>query len=234
MANTLTLTVDILTNNAKDLDDLTGKVGKLDTAAGNAAPKADKLGGGISATTIAAGAAGVALGLLAGKVGGYVEEAIEAAAKTEGLHSGLKVVIPDADEFAETLKRIDKQARLPGLQKPDLVKFTTLLRAAGTDADDTETALTVLGSRIVGFGETSTTAAQVVGQFAQAMNRGKIEGDELNRLFESLPGFKNIVTEMTGVKGGAQDLNKAFEAQGKTIQEGLIPLLEAYDISLGK
>ena len=68
MANTLTLTVDILTKNAKDLDDLTGKVGKLDTAAGNAAPKADKLGGGISATTIAAGAAGVALGLLAGKV----------------------------------------------------------------------------------------------------------------------------------------------------------------------
>ena len=42
MANTLTLTVDVLTKNAKDLDDLTGKVGKLDTAAGNAAPKADK------------------------------------------------------------------------------------------------------------------------------------------------------------------------------------------------
>ena len=234
MANTLTLTVDILTKNAKDLDDLTGKVGKLDTAAGNAAPKADKLGGGISATTIAAGAAGVALGLLAGKVGGYVKGAIEAAAKTEGLRSGLKVVIPDADEFAETLKRIDTQARLPGLQKPDLLKFTTLLRAAGTDADDTESALTILGSRIVGFGETSTTAAGVVGQFAQAMNRGKIEGDELNRLFESLPGFKNVVVEMTGVTGGAQDLNKAFAAQGKTIQEGLIPLLEAYDASLGK
>ena len=38
---------------------------------------------------------------------------------------------------------------------------------------------------------------------------------------------------MTGVTGGAQDLNDAFAAQGLTVQEGLIPLLEAYDESLG-
>ena len=107
------------------------------------------------------------------------------------------------------------------------------MTAAGLTTGEVDTALTVLGSRIVGFGSTSAEAAQVVGQFTQAMNRGKIEGDELNRLFESLPGFKNIVTEMTGVTGGAQDLNDAFAAQGLTVQEGLIPLLEAYDESLG-
>ena len=108
------------------------------------------------------------------------------------------------------------------------------MRAAGLDANQTESALTILGSRIVGFGQTSAEAAQVVGQFSQAMSRGKIEGDELNRLFESLPGFGNVVEKMTGVTGGAQDLNDAFAAQGLTVQEGLIPLLEAYDASLGE
>ena len=234
MANTLDLTVQVITLGTGKLDDLSGKVEKLGGTADTTTPKANNLGGGINAATLAAGAAALAVGALTGAVGSYVESAIQAAAKTEGLHSGLKVVIPDADKFNETLKNIDKQARLPGLQKNDLIKFTTLLTAAGTDAGDTETALTILGGRIVGFGETSRTAAEVVGQFAQAMNRGKIEGDELNRLFESLPGFKNVVEEMTGVKGGAQDLNAAFEAQGKTIQEGLIPLLEAYDASLGE
>ena len=233
MPNTLTFTVDILTKNAKDIDKLIDRVEELGGTAGTTAPKTEKLGGGISATTLAAGAAGLALGVLTSQVGGYVKSAIDAAARTEGLRNGLRTVIPDADEFEATLARIDKQARLPGLQKNDLLRFTTSMTAAGLTTDEVDTALTVLGSRIVGFGSTSAEAAQVVGQFTQAMNRGKIEGDELNRLFESLPGFKNIVTEMTGVTGGAQDLNDAFAAQGLTVQEGLIPLLAAYDESLG-
>ena len=231
--NSLTLTVDIVTKNAKDIDSLIDKVEKLGGTASTTTPKTEKLGGGINAATLAAGAAALAVGALTGAVGSYVKSALDAAARTEGLRNGLRTVVPDANEFEETLARIDKQARLPGLQKNDLLAFTTSMRAAGLDANQTESALTILGSRIVGFGKTSAEAAQVTGQFTQAMNRGKIEGDELNRLFESLPGFKNIVVEMTGVTGGAQDLNDAFEAQGKTVQEGIIPLLEAYDASLG-
>ena len=234
MPNTLSLTVEVLTKNAKDIDKLIDRVEELGGTAGTTAPKTEKLGGGINAATLAAGAAALAVGALTGAVGSYVKSAIDAAARTEGLRNGLRVVIPDAGEFEATLARIDKQARLPGLQKNDLVKFTTNMRAAGLDAGQTESALTILGSRIVGFGQTSAEAASVVSQFNQAMSRGRIEGDELNRLFESLPGFKNVVTEMTGVTGGAQDLNDAFAAQGLTVQEGLIPLLEAYDASLGE
>ena len=233
MPNTLTLTIDVLTKNAKEIDGLIDRVEKLGGTASTTTPKAEKLGGGINVATLAAGAAALAVGALTGAVGSYVKSAIDAAARTEGLRNGLRTVVPDATEFEETLARIDKQARLPGLQKNDLIAFTTNMRAAGLTGNQTESALTILGSRIVGFGQTSAEAAQVVGQFTQAMNRGKIEGDELNRLFESLPGFKNIVVEMTGVTGGAQDLNDAFAAQGKTVQEGIIPLLEAYDASLG-
>ena len=233
MPNTLTLTIDVLTKNAKEIDGLIDRVEKLGGTASTTTPKAEKLGGGINVATLAAGAAALAVGALTGAVGSYVKSAIDAAARTEGLRNGLRTVVPDADEFEKTLARIDKQARLPGLQKNDLIAFTTNMRAAGLTGNQTESALTILGSRIVGFGQTSAEAAQVVGQFTQAMNRGKIEGDELNRLFESLPGFKNIVVEMTGVTGGAQDLNDAFAAQGKTVQEGIIPLLEAYDASLG-
>ena len=233
-SNTLTLTVDIITKNAKDIDKLIDRVEELGGTAGTSAPKTEKLGGGINAATLAAGAAAVGIGLLTSQVGGYVKSAIDAAARTEGLRNGLRTVIPDADEFEKTLARIDKQARLPGLQKNDLLRFTTNLAAANLTSDQINSSLTILGSRMVGFGQTSAEAAQVVGQFTQAMNRGKIEGDELNRLFESLPGFKNIVVEMTGVTGGAQDLNDAFAAQGLTVQEGLIPLLEAYDASLGE
>ena len=234
MANTLTLTINVITKNAKEINDLIDRVDKLNDKTETGAPKAEKLGGGINVATLAAGAAALAVGALTGAVGSYVKSAIDAAARTEGLRNGLRTVIPDADEFEATLARIDKQARLPGLQKNDLLRFTTSMTAAGLSSDQVDTALTVLGSRIVGFGKTSAEAAQVVGQFTQAMNRGKIEGDELNRLFESLPGFKNIVVEMTGVTGGAQDLNDAFAAQGLTVQEGLIPLLEAYDASLGE
>ena len=233
MANTLTLTINVITKNAKEINDLIDRVDKLNDKTETGAPKAEKLGGGINVATLAAGAAALAVGALTGAVGSYVKSAIDAAARTEGLRNGLRTVIPDADEFEATLARIDKQARLPGLQKNDLLKFTTSMTAAGLSSDQTESALTILGSRMTGFGQTSAEAAQVVGQFTQAMNRGKIEGDELNRLFESLPGFKNIVVEMTGVTGGAQDLNDAFAAQGLTVQEGLIPLLEAYDESLG-
>ena len=45
------------------------------------------------------------------------------------------------------------------------------MTAAGLTTDEVDTALTVLGSRIVGFGSTSAEAAQVVGQFTQAMNQ---------------------------------------------------------------
>ena len=233
MADTLTLTIEVLTKNAKDINQLIDRLEKLNKKTDEGIPKNDKFGSGISATTLAAGAAAAAVGLLTASVGGYVKSAISAASRTEGLRNGLKTVIPDSKEFEETLARIDKQARLPGLQKNDLLKFTASMRSAGLTGEQTERALTILGSRIVGFGQTSAEAAQVVGQFTQAMNRGKIEGDEMNRLFETLPGFKNIVIQMTGVKGGAQDLNKAFKAQGKTVQEGIIPLLEAYDKSLG-
>ena len=232
--DTLALTIDILVNNSEKLDRLIDKLDDFDEKVGKGTPKNEKFGSSISASTIAAGAAGVAIGLLTSKIGEYIKGSIDAASRTEGLRNGLRTVIPDATEFEATLALIDKQARLPGLQKNDLVRFTTNMRAAGLSGEQTESALTILGSRIVGFGQTSFEAAQVVGQFTQAMNRGKIEGDELNRLFESLPGFKNIVVEMTGVTGGAQDLNDAFAAQGLTVQEGLIPLLEAYDKSLGE
>ena len=231
--NTLALTIDVITNGAGKIDDLNEKVDGLGKSTGGAAPKTEKLGGGINATTLAAGAAAAAVGILVSKVGGYAKSAIDAAARTEGLRNGLRTVVPDATEFEETLARIDRQARLPGLQKNDLLRFTTNLAAANLTSEQIDSSLTILGSRIVGFGQTSAEAAQVVGQFSQAMSRGKIEGDELNRLFESLPGFSNVVEEMTGVTGGAQDLNDAFAAQGKTVQEGIIPLLEAYDASLG-
>ena len=233
MADTLTLTINVITKNADELKKLIDQVDDLGDKVKDSAPPTEKLSSGFSAANLAAGAAALAMGVLAGSVGSYVKSAIDAASRTEGLRNGLKVVVPDAKEFEETLARIDKQARLPGLQKNDLVRFTTSMRAAGLTGDQTEKALTILGSRITGFGQTSAEAAQVVGQFTQAMNRGKIEGDEMNRLFETLPGFKNIVREMTGVTGGAQDLNDAFKAQGLTVQEGIIPLLEAYDKSLG-
>ena len=232
--NSLTLAVDIVVRNQKALDTTADKVERLDKTAGNAAPKAEKLGGGINVATLAAGAAALAVGALTGAVGSYVKSALDAAARTEGLRNGLRTVVPNAEEFEATLLKINRAARLPGLQKNDLIRFTTNLRASGLDADQTEKALTILGSRIVGFGQTSAEAAQVVGQFSQAMGRNAIQGDELNRLYESLPGLKNLVVEMTGVTGGADDLNKAFAAQGKTVQEGIIPLLEAYDASLGE
>ena len=235
MASDVTLDVDIITQGLNKLDDISGKLDGIKQAAGAATPNTTRLGKSLgSAGLVAAGnLAASAVEAVTSRIGEFVKSSLNAASRTEGLRNGLKTVVPDATEFAETLARIDKQARLPGLQKNDLLGFTTSMRAAGLDAEQTESALTILGSRIVGFGQTSAEAAQVVGQFTQAMNRGKIEGDELNRLFESLPGFKNIVVEMTGVSGGAQDLNDHFADLGLSVQDGMIPLLEAYDESLG-
>ena len=112
MPNTLTFTVDILTKNAKDIDKLIDRVEELGGTAGTTAPKTEKLGGGISATTLAAGAAGLALGVLTSQVGGYVKGAIDAAARTEGLRNGLRTVIPDADEF-ESNTRKNRQTGTP-------------------------------------------------------------------------------------------------------------------------
>lgn len=234
-ASDVQINIDIIAEGMKKLDDIAGKIDKLGNSADDADTKTKKFGGGLgnAGLAAAAGAATLAIGFAADKVGDFVKASIDAAARTEGLRNGLKTVIPDADEFEKTLARIDKQARLPGLQKNDLVSFTTSLTAAGLKGDQVESALTILGSRMVGFGQTSAEAAGVVAQFTQAMNRGKIEGDELNRLFETLPGFKNIVTEMTGVTGGAQDLNAHFDKLGLSVQDGMIPLLEEYDKSLG-
>ena len=235
MANDVTIQLNIIDQGTDKIDDIISKLGNLGKEAGDTTKKGDGLGLSLGKVglTAAAGLAAVGIGAITSRVGDFIGSSITAASRTEGLRKGLSSVIPDADKLGEALDRIDKQARLPGLQKNDLLRFTTSLTAAGLEIDEVDTSLTVLGSRIVGFGGTSAEAAQVVGQFTQAMNRGKIEGDELNRLFESLPGFKNIVVEMTGVTGGAQDLNDAFAAQGKTVQEGLIPLLAAYDASLG-
>ena len=235
MADTISLKLDIIAKGEEKLDGIIKKIEGLENQAGRTTAKGEGLKNvlGSAGIAAAAGVAAVGIGFVTDKLGGFVASSIEAAAKTEGLRAGLRTVVPDADEFAEVLARIDVQARLPGLQKNDLLKFTTSLTAAGLDADQVESSLTILGSRIVGFGGTAADASSVVGQFTQAMNRGKIEGDELNRLFESLPGFKNLVVEMTGVTGGAQDLNDSFTAQGLTVQEGLIPILKAYDASLG-
>ena len=131
MANTLTLTVDVLTKNAKELDKLIDRVDDLNKGTGEGAPKAEKFGSGIDVATLAAGAAAVATGLLAGKVADYVKSSIDAAARTEGLRNGLRAVIPDAGEFEATLARIDKQARLPGLQKKRFIAFYNINDSGG-------------------------------------------------------------------------------------------------------
>ena len=57
MPNTLTLTIDVLTKNAKEIDGLIDRVEKLGGTASTTTPKAEKLGGGINVATLAAGAA---------------------------------------------------------------------------------------------------------------------------------------------------------------------------------
>ena len=233
--NEMQLKIDVLTQGVQKISELIDDINSVDRASERADKSGRKLGSGLGNAGLALGAAaaGVAIGAVTSQIGGFVKSSIDAAARTEGLRNGLRTVIPDAKAFEATLAQIDKQARLPGLQKNDLLKFTTSLTAADLTSEQINSSLTILGSRMVGFGQTSAETAEVVGQFTQAMNRGKIEGDELNRLFETLPGFKKIITEMTGVTGGAQDLNDHFESLGLTVQDGMIPLLEAYDASLG-
>ena len=102
MANTLTLTIDILTKDADKLDKIIDKVEKLNRRTETGGESGRKFGGGINAATLAAGAAAAAVGLLTSQIGGYVKSSIDAAARTEGLRNGLRTVIPDANEFEKT------------------------------------------------------------------------------------------------------------------------------------
>ena len=233
--NTLTLTVDVVTKNAKEIDGLIDKVEKLGGTASTTTPKTEKLGGGINAATLAAGAGALAIGALTGAVGGYVKSAIDAAAQTEGLRHRLKNAIPDQQEYTKTLQEIDKVARLPGLQKADLTRYTASLRESGLTGEQTLTTLKIVGSQIVSSGGSAADAAQQMYQLNQAFGRGKIEGDELSGLYERLGGrFRQVVSEMTGgvVEGGK--LNDLLKSQGTTLQDFLVPALEEYNKRQGE
>ena len=173
------------------------------------------------------GARGLLVGLGAAVAAREIIEfgaaSVRAAGQMEGLRRALEAI--EGENATQRLRDFNEIAKLPGLNTPQIIRYSNSLRAAGATASEVDAIITTFGQSIVGLGGNANDTSRAMLQLTQAFGENKISQENFSTIKELIPSFNRLAQEVYNTDGSMDALNQRFKASGQTLGQFLLPIL---------
>ena len=192
---------------------------------GNAAGRANQ---GVGTLTQSLGGmrgilTGLGVAVAAREVFEFGVASVQAAGRMEGLRRGLQAI--EGSNADQRLREFNEIAKLPGLNTPQIIRYSNSLRSAGATTAEVDAIVVSFGQSIVGLGGTAADTSRAMLQLTQAFGENKISQENFSTIKELIPSFNRLSQEVYNTDGTMDDLNKTFQASGQTLGQFLLPVL---------
>ena len=148
---------------------------------------------------------------------------VQAAGRMEGLRRGLQAI--EGSDADARLRDFNEIAKLPGLNTPQIIRYSNSLRSAGATTTEVDAIITTFGQSIVGLGGNAVDTSRAMLQLTQAFGENKISQENFSTIKELIPSFNRFAKEVYNTDGSMDALNQTFKASGQTLGQFLLPVL---------
>ena len=167
--------------------------------------------------------AGLGAALAAREIFEFGAASVRAAGQMEGLLRGLRAI--EGNNADQRLRDFNEIAKLPGLNTPQIIRYSNSLSAAGATASEVDAIITTFGQAIVGLGGNAVDTSRAMLQLTQAFGENKISQENFSTIKELIPNFNKLAKAVYNTSGSMDALNKKFQASGQTLGAFLLPVL---------
>jgi len=166
---------------------------------------------------------GLGAALAAREIFEFGVSSVRSAGQMEGLLRGLRSI--EGSQADARLRDFNEIAKLPGLNTPQIIRYSNSLRAAGATTLEVDAIITTFGQSIVGLGGNAADTSRAMLQLTQAFGENKISQENFSTIKELIPSFNRLSKEVYNTDGSMDSLNKRFQASGQTLGQFLLPIL---------
>ncbi|RKU21011.1 hypothetical protein C6499_22595 [Candidatus Poribacteria bacterium] len=166
---------------------------------------------------------GLGAALAAREIFEFGAASVRSAGQMEGLLRGLRAI--EGTQADARLRDFNEIAKLPGLNTPQIIRYSNSLRAAGATTLEVDAIITTFGQSIVGLGGNAADTSRAMLQLTQAFGENKISQENFSTIKELIPSFNRLSQEVYNTDGTMDGLNKRFQASGQTLGQFLLPIL---------
>ena len=166
---------------------------------------------------------GLGAALAAREIFEFGVASVRSAGQMEGLLRGLRSI--EGSQADARLRDFNEIAKLPGLNTPQIIRYSNSLRAAGATTLEVDAIITTFGQSIVGLGGNAADTSRAMLQLTQAFGENKISQENFSTIKELIPSFNRLSKEVYNTDGSMDALNKRFQASGQTLGQFLLPIL---------
>lgn len=166
---------------------------------------------------------GLGAALAAREIFEFGVSSVRSAGQMEGLLRGLRAI--EGSQADARLRDFNEIAKLPGLNTPQIIRYSNSLRAAGATTLEVDAIITTFGQSIVGLGGNAADTSRAMLQLTQAFGENKISQENFSTIKELIPSFNRLAKEVYNTDGSMDALNKRFQASGQTLGQFLLPIL---------
>ena len=166
---------------------------------------------------------GLGAALAAREIFEFGATSVHTAGQMEGLLRGLRAI--EGTQADSRLHDFNEIAKLPGLNTPQIIRYSNSLRAAGATTLEVDAIITTFGQTIVGLGGNAADTSRAMLQLTQAFGENKISQENFSTIKELIPSFNRLAQEVYNTDGSMDSLNKKFQASGQTLGQFLLPIL---------
>lgn len=139
------------------------------------------------------------LGLTAAFAGLHmVESIVDATAVYEQLNARLTAIDGSADVAAVRLAKLQLVAKQPGIGLEEATKGYTALRALNETGTESINILTALAKANAAMGGGKEEFGRAIIQIEQMIGKGKVMGEDIRSLSNSIPNFRGLMLEAFG------------------------------------
>lgn len=167
--------------------------------------------------------AGLGAAVAAREILEFGAASVRAAGQLEGLRRGLEAI--EGENATQRLRDFQEIAQLPGLNTPQIIRYSNSLRAAGATAAEVDAIIVTFGQSIVGLGGNANDTSRAMLQLTQAFGENKISQENFSTIKELIPSFNRLAQEVYNTDGTMDALNKRFKDSGQTLGQFLLPIL---------
>lgn len=167
--------------------------------------------------------AGLGIAVAARELLQFGAASIRAAGAMEGLRRGLAAI--EGSNADQRLRDFNEIAQLPGLNTPQIIRYSNSLRAAGATTAEVDQIIVSFGQAIVGLGGSAADTSRAMLQLTQAFGENKISQENFSTIKELIPSFNRLAQEVYNTDGSMDALNKRFKDSGQTLGQFLLPVL---------
>ena len=166
---------------------------------------------------------GLGAALAAREIFEFGVSSVRSAGQMESLLRGLRAI--EGSQADSRLRDFNEIAKLPGLNTPQIIRYSNSLRAAGATTLEVDAIITTFGQSIVGLGGNAADTSRAMLQLTQAFGENKISQENFSTIKELIPNFNKLAQEVYNTDGSMDSLNKTFQASGQTLGQFLLPIL---------